>query len=360
MGPFGAYLTDDLEDTPLGVAPIHWTAPGPRVVCVANRSSRWVELTARADALVDASSRRVGRVELDIEVAGLGAVVGSGLGFTVEPRVSLAVVRRSQEPTVQVLFGGAPVAVGDPIGEPHHLEIACDGAEWIYLWDGAEVSRVSAVPRLVTSDTRAWALGSSSRLLLDNIRLSQDEVGGVCLATDDLALCRTAGTPTTAPEPHPRLATTHAPPVFGSDVAMVGLQAPSVAILGDGTRVAAAEVPTGARAWRLVTLHGDPTREGSTMTLTGHTRPALCALRERGEVLLLTHLSGALMLTRGQLTGEGLQWLVGELQTVVAAGVGEATPAVCALPDGRLLLCYQDLECSVHDLVSADGGQTWS
>jgi hypothetical protein len=360
MGPFGAYLTDDLEDTPLGSAPVHWAAPGLRAVCVANRGSRWAELTAPADALVDSSSRNPGRVELDIEVAGLGAATGSGLGFSLEPRVAIAITRQSQQPSVLVLLGGTQVDVGDPVGAPHHLEIVCDGTEWLYLWDGAEVTRVSALPRLSTSNTRAWALGVGTRLLLDNIRLSQDETGGVCLASDGLAVCRATGGPTATSQPHPRLAMALAPPGFAPDVAMAGRQSPSVALLADGTRVAASEDSVGVRAWRLRTLHGDPRSEGDIMVLHGHGRPALCALPERGEVLLLTHLGGALVLTRGRVGGAALDWLVSDQQTVVESGVAEATPAICALPDGRLLACYQDLECSVHDLVSADGGRTWT
>jgi hypothetical protein len=96
------------------------------------------------------------------------------------------------------------------------------------------------------------------------------------------------------------------------------------------------------------------------MTLTGHSRPALCSLGERGQVLLVTYKSGALYLTQGSVRPSGFEMDVAGSRVVASGNVAEATPAITALADSELVLCYQDFTGSVIQRVSADGGQTWS
>ncbi len=360
MGPFGTYFHDDLEDTALGAPPCRWSAPGPLTLCIAHRGSHWAELSAGAYPLIHGGTQLPARVEIDLEIPVLGPPPSGAVGFRLEPRLAMNVIATADPPGYAVSLGGTAATLSGLLGAPHHLDIALEGGEWLYRWDGDLVARIPALPRLEVNDVRAWASGVGTRLLLDHLRFSREEVGGVALATDGTAVARAAGLPSAAGQPGPRLVTSYGPPGFGPDDPLLGRRAPALALLADGGRVLAVEDDLGVLLWRTDAVAGDPARgRGRITVLLDHSRPALCALPERGEVLLLTCHEGRLWLTRGRLAGDDVEWLIAARQPLAVDDAAEATPAICPLPDGRLLVCYQDERCAVHSLVSPDGGVTW-
>lgn len=361
-------FADDFEGTPVGGPLLYWWTNGP-VQCVEHRGSRWARLlgVSYARAKLPASAVGLRRFRLTLEVVALEptpqypqprvtvAMVGPGVGFAVEASASPPhwTVWAGKQP-------GVPVSHKDPRGAPHALEARWDRGQWECLWDGETVC-VSADPApAATTDFRVSMSSHypSSDARFDLVYLDRLAFGGVALAADPNSVTRLVTRQVSWSSDGVFGATAIGSGGYGAETRVFGHGGPAVAALPDGSRVVAtAYTPTGTWAGRgraLGVYGGD-----GNMQMAGHTRPALCALGERGEVLLVTHYYGALGLTRGRLGSGGLVWDTGGMAAIVPAGVGEATPALCALPDGRLLLCYQTLDSQVVQIESLDGGTTW-
>ncbi len=301
-------------------------------------------------------------MELDIEVLSLSRPVSAQWAYfqasIADPRVFVTILRRRDHDGWTLRVPSGDIALDDPTGAAHHFEAAWDDGAFLFYWDGVWVgawerplARTSGDLEFTMSDA-----AESDAVLVDNVRLSSATPGGVALSAAGDCLLRLRHQPSRRESQAVEVA--HGGIEFLDGPPVIGWHAPAVASFANGRRVAAVDNGGWVKALCLG-LAGGSGWGGQGMAFVGHSRPALCALAERWEVLLLTHVAGTLVLTRGTLTSSGVTWDVSGQTVVVASGAAEATPALCALPDGRLYACYQKLDASLGELVSMDDGQTW-
>ncbi len=362
MGPFDPFFADDLEDTPVGSAPVHWADAGG-AACALNRGSHWARLAAGVEARCNAwTNMDFARLELDVEVVSLSrptATEWSGFSALVgAPRLFATILRNRDCEAWTLRLPTGDVAIADPTGAPRRFEAVWDAGAFRLAWDGALVGTWERALARTSSYLDLTMLNSAASdvVLVDNLRLSRATAGGVALSSAGECLMRLRHRPM-SPQAL-GLETAGVDLDFALAHTVTGWHAPALAAFPNGRRVAAVDDYGSVRAFCLG-LAGGTGWGGASMSFAGHSRPALCALPERWEVLLLTHYAGSLRLTRGTLTATGVTWNTAGQTTVAASDVGEATPAICALPDGRLYVCYQRLDASLGELASMDDGQTW-
>lgn len=346
MRPYLSFFTDDLEDTPPAAPPVRWVQASNGVVCVSHRGSHWVSLPGSCAPLIVAGPLYFDRLEFDLE---LPSEPPSHLEFVLQvgSRFGLQVDSRDGE-SYRVCLSSEECEVPGPLAGPHHIEIVrLSETETRHYWDGHLVLTL-ATARAYGS-LRAICNASGGSVLLDNIVCSQREPGGVALHHDGQIATLCGGIERRA---------SLDPPAFTEPELGPVLRRPPCASLPSGWRFIASETDAGVgTGFARDLLPFRPT--GGVTMLTGHRCPALCLRPERGEALLLTWRDDALHLTRGSLRETAIDWQPPDPDPVVGGDVAEASPALCALPDGRLLLCYQDTRSAVHALISSDDGRTW-
>jgi hypothetical protein len=363
LRPYHPLWSDDFEDVPVGSYEFNWTfAAG--VMCVEHLGSHWMMVGSPADAYKDYVTGRCGRWCFDIDVLELEVAEGhddawirvmlSGTG------VRFRIVRQSGD-VPWVIEAGTWALVStldeDPRGAPHHCEAVHEDGVLRLVWDDREVLTESVgEPLNVQGVAVDISHAASADIRLDNFSIERLVQAGSWLARDRNSVARVSSRWWQEWEDKTFAALAFGGLGYGAELALPGVY-PTVAALGDGSRLFAAQTDAGVALTRKSLVH--TLQGGSAMTLDGHRHPALCALAERGSFLLVTVCEDALLLTSGRVTVDGVSLDLDHTRTIASGDVGEATAGIIALPDSTLVVCYHNGQGDTVQVMSRDGGATW-
>jgi len=363
LRPYHPLWSDDFEDVPVGSGAFGWTFQAG-AVCVEHRGSHWMMIGSPADVYNDYATGRCGRWCFDIDVLELEPIQGrddawmrvmlSGAGL------SYKIARRRT---------GAPWAIEaatwthvgrleeDPRGAPHSCDVVHEDGVLRMRWDDREVlAEEVEEPLNVLGVAIDISDAGAADVRLDNFSIDRLVRAGSWLARDRNSAARVSSRWWQEWGDKTFGALAFAGCDYGAETEMNGFY-PTVAALGDGSRLVAAQTDAGVALTRKSLVHS--LQGGSPMTIEGHKHPALCALAERGSFLLLTWRDDAILLTGGRVTADGVSLDLEHSRTVASGDVSEATPGIIALPDSTLVVCYHDRQGDTVQVMSGDGGATW-
>lgn len=360
--PRNWYFNDDFEANVPGSPPSGWSVAGT-VQCLSHRGSLWAKLGSRGNMQAATAVAPADRVRCKVEVLSLAPDSGTDRYATVTfrgPLITLTLWARAGG-AFEILVGSAGtmalVSTEDPTGRVLDWWASVHPDRVDHTLDGVLVA--STPPPSSPNATAVWvylsATAASTDVRVDDIAVARLMAGGVALAADSVSTSRYASRPYQHAE---RLAlATRFGGLPDEDLISVAARCPALALLPSGARLRAEEIDTGVRLALAQSLLGEGVIRMTT--LSGHQRPALCALRAWNEFLLLTVRNNGLWLTRGDIHEGAPRLHAATTAAIAPSGVALATPAIAPLADGSLLLCYQTEDADLIQLRSLDGGATW-